>query len=291
MNLCVRPLSNALGAAVEGVDLSRPIDDVTVTQIRAAWLEHLILLFPGQQAMTPAQQVAFSRRLGRLEIHGLTRYALPGQPEVYVVSNVEEDGKPIGAARSGRSWHTDMSYIACPPAGSMLCAREVPMAEGDTLFANLYAAYDALSAALKGRIDGRTVLHSRVKPYPEWFPERLPLSAAEKAALPDVVHPLVRTHPESGRRCLYLGGRPAWEVLGLPLDEGRALIAELIDFATQARFVYRHRWSAGDVILWDNRCAMHLATTFDEENERRIMHRTTITGDRPYAELEQGTMP
>ena len=291
MNLRVRPLSNAIGAAVEGVDLSRPLDDATVTQIRAAWLQHLILLFPGQQTMTPAQQVAFSRRLGSLVIHGLTRYALPGQPEVYVVSNVEADGKPIGAARSGRSWHTDMSYIANAPAGSMLCAREVPTAEGDTLFANMYAAFDALPAAMKARMDGRSVLHSRVKPYPEWFPERPPLSAAEKAALPDVVHPLVRTHPESGRQCLYLGGRPAWEVLGLPLDEGRALIAELVDFATQARFVYRHRWAVGDVILWDNRCAMHLATPFDEDNERRIMHRTTITGDRPYGDVEEEAKP
>lgn len=282
MAIQVEPIDARLGARIWNVDLSKPLTGSDFDAVHRAWLAHLILVFPAQQAMTPADQIAFCRRFGPIEMHGLSRYALAGNPEVYVVSNVVENGKPVGAAKSGRFWHTDMSYIAAPPMGSFLRSVEIPSKDGDTMFANMYAAYDVLPEMTKRKIAGLKVLHSRVKPYPEWFPDRPPLSDEEKAKLPDVIHPLVRTHPETGRKALYLGGRPAWEIVGMPFDEGRALLRELTEHAVQDRFVYRHRWTLGDAVLWDNRCAMHMATPFDDENERRIMHRVTIAGDRPF---------
>jgi alpha-ketoglutarate-dependent taurine dioxygenase len=163
----------------------------------------------------------------------------------------------------------------------LLYAREVPPEGGDTLFTNMYAAYEALPEEKKKRIDGLRVLHSRVKAYPLSYPERAPMTEEEKARVPDVTHLLVRTHPEAGRKALFVGGNVAWEIVGLPLAEGQALIRELREFAIQERFVYRHHWKLGDAILWDNRSTMHCATAFDEERYRRVMHRTTVEGDEP----------
>ena len=281
MNVEFQPLTDKIGARVVGIDLSGPMDDATFARIRASWLEHAILLFPAQTAMTVDQHIAFSRRFGELDTASLARNSLPGHPEIYVVSNVTKRGKPIGA-RVSRSWHSDGQYLERPTAGSMLHAREVPPEGGDTLFANMYAAYAALAETTRARIEGLRVVHSRVETHPILFPSWAPLTEEEKAAMPDVAHPLVRTHPETGRKAIYVGGNSAWEIEGMPHEEGRALIEEMRDFATQDRFVHAHKWSAGDAILWDNRAAMHRPTDFDEERHRRVMYRTTIKGDAPF---------
>ena len=280
MAIDIQPLSKKIGARATGVDLSQALDDATFERLHAAWLDAAVLAIPAQDAMTIENHIAFSRRFGELDTDSLARNALAGHPEIFVVSNVTEDGKFVGA-RVSRSWHSDGQYLAAPTKASILHAREVPPAGGDTLFVNMAAVLDALPQATRRRIDDLRVVHSRVKTHAVLFPSWAPLTDDEKARMPDAVHPLVRTHPETGRQALYVGGNSAWEIEGMPHDEGRALIQELRDFATSERFVYAYAWSVGDVIMWDNRCAMHCPTDFDETAHRRVMYRTTVKGDVP----------
>ena len=284
MTIEVRPLSDALGAEIRGVDPSGDIDHEVVAEIRQAWLDHCILLFRGL-SWTPAQHVAFTRRFGRLHI--MPRLAatessnLAEHPEVLVVSNVVKDGKPLGLRRAGWGWHSDGEDKAVPNMGSMLYAVKVPPADGDTGFTNTYKAFEALPRETRERIEGRRCRFSRVDMHPINYPHLPALTEQEKRDRPDVWHPLVRTHPETGRKSLYIG-RWSVEIEGMPIDEGKALIAELTDFAVQPRFVYRHRWKAGDAILWDNRCTQHCAIPYDDEKYERHMLRTTLEGDVPY---------
>lgn len=282
MAFAFRNLTDTIGAEVEGIDLASPLSDAEVRELLDVWTSRTILLFRGQSHLTPQQQVAFSSRFGELERHSLPQFTLPEQPEVFVVSNVEKDGKPLGARRAGWHWHTDSQFLPEPSSGSLLLAREVPDEGGDTLFANMYAAYDALSPQMKQRIDVLRILVSRVKAWPVSYPHRPPLSEEEKARLPDVVHPLVRTHPVTGRKSLFIGGNVVWEIVGMAFDDGRRLLDELRAHATREEFCYRHTWRVGDAVLWDNRCTMHSATPFDEARYRRVMHRTTLAGSVPY---------
>lgn len=280
MTIELRPLSDVLGAEVFGVDFARPMDDTTLKTIRQAWLTHHLLVFR-EAEMTPAQHVAFSRRLGELHIMPLAAYNLPELPEIFVISNAQRNGVDVGMRRVGMGWHTDGEDKPVPNAGSFLYALSVPPAEGDTLYANMHAAYDALPAPLKRRLEGRRACYSRARLHAVHYPDLPPLTAAQLAKWPDVYHPLVRTHPETGRRSLYIG-RWACEIEGLPEAEGRDLIAELQSFTTQPQFVYRHQWQVHDALLWDNRCLLHSATGFDESRYERHMHRTTLEGDVPY---------
>ena len=278
MALEFHPLSDAIGTEARGVDLSEPLADVDFGRLHRAWLDHGIMLFRDQGALTPAGQVAFTRRFGDLENHTLPQFCLPGQHEIYVVSNVKEGGEYVGASRAGWGWHSDSHYLEMPSDASFLLAHEVPRDGGDTGFANLCAAYDALAEDVKAEIVDLSVLVSRRKAYPISYPHRPPLTEEEAARVPDVIHRLVRTHPETGRKTLFVGGIVAWEVVDYPYEAGRALLDTLRAHATEPRFVYRHRWRAGDAILWDNRATMHRAMPFDDENERRLMHRTTVSG-------------
>ena len=277
-----RKVSDAIGAEILDVDLSQPMSDVTFREIQQVWFDHNILLFRDQTRLAPGHQIEFTRRLGTLETHTLPQYSHPDHPEIFIVSNVKKAGKNIGAPRSGRNWHSDGQYLKKPNDGSFLVAKEVPPEEGDTMFANMYAAYEALPPARRKEIEELKVVISRIKAYPTSYPTRPPLTDDEKARVPDVIHPLVRTHPATGRKALYVGGDVAWEIVGMPHDEGRALIKELRDYATSDPFIYRHHWREGDGILWDNRCTMHCATSFDEERYRRVMFRTTLTGSVPF---------
>lgn len=281
MTIEIRPLTPTIGAEVKGIDLARPISDADFQSIHDAWLRHTILLFRGQAHISPADHIAFTRRFGILEMHTLPRFTHPDYPEIFVLSNAERAGKPVGAPKSGRHWHSDSHFLKEPSSGSFLLAREVPPEGGDTLFANMYAAYEALPAETKRIIDHARVRVSRVKAWPITYPDRPPLTEEEKAKLPDVVHPLVRVHPESGRPSLFIGGNVVWEILDMDFEEGRRLLDELRRHATQSEFVYRHQWKIGDAILWDNRCTMHCATTFDESRYVRLMHRTTLIGGVP----------
>ena len=274
------PLTDTFGAEVFGCDPSRDLDEAAGCDLRQAWLDHNLLLFRNVE-MIHQEQVTFTRRFGPLHIMSQTQYNHPDNQEIFVISNAKRNGRPAGMRRVGLGWHTDGEDKVRPNAGSLLYAHEVPPEGGDTLYASMYAAYDALPPTTKARIEGRKARFSRVALHHVHYPEEPLLSETEIAARPDVFHPLVRTHPASGRKSIYIG-RWACGIVGMPDDDATILLKELMDFATQDAFVYSHSWRAGDALLWDNRCTMHCATPYDEVRYRRHMHRTTLEGDIPF---------
>lgn len=279
MSIAIRPLHDSFGAEIVGVDPTLAVDDAAMAEIVAAWRRHGILLFRGL-AMTPAQHVAFTRRLGPTHVMEPLEFNLPGYPEVFVVSNVEEGGKPVGLKRAGWGWHSDGEDKAIPNAGSFLYAREVPEAGGDTMFADTYGAFAALPDSVRRKIVGRRACFSRVRLHHVHYPLMKSLTEEQKRARPDVWHPLARRHPHTGWTALYVG-RWAVEVEGVAQAAADELLDYLRDFAIRPEFVYRHKWRVGDAILWDNRCAQHCATEFDDVKYRRFMLRTTLEGEPP----------
>ena len=280
MAMEVRPLSTALGAEVLGADLSRPGDDQQFEVVQKALLDHNVVVIRDQQ-VSPMDHVTFSRRFGELEHHVLRQFLLPNYPEILLVSNKRIDGKPIGIQDAGKEWHTDLSYMDIPSLGSLLYAREIPPSGGDTLFANLVSAYQALSVGMKDRIGQLRARHS-FENYTNRRRElggagRSPLTPGQVARVPTATHPLVRTHPETGRKLLFLSPGLTVGIEDMDEVEGTALLQELNAHATQSAFVYRHQWCENDVVFWDNRCTIHLATPFDPQYTRH-MHRTTISG-------------
>jgi len=284
MMLDIKPTGAALAAEVTGADL-RNISSCEFDQIHRAWIANLVLLFRGQ-SLTDDDLIAFSRRFGELDwapIQESGRRFAAGKPELYVVSNVIENGEPIGSLGAGEAvWHTDMSYIPDPPKASMLYALEVPPSGGETGFLNMYAGYDALPARLKGRIEGLRLKHDGT--YNSGGYVRLGFEAKDDPVNSvGEVHPLVCRHPESGRRALYLGRRRNAYIVGLPLAESELLLDEIWRYAARDEFTWYNNWRVGDLVLWDNRCTMHRRNSFDA-NSRRIMHRTQIKGElRPAA--------
>jgi taurine dioxygenase len=281
----------ALGAEI-GVDLSRPLDDATFREVEDAFHDNIIVFFR-DQSLTDTQHIAFSRRFGELEIHIVKKYLLPGHPEILLVSNIKsEAGEHIGLADAGFTWHSDVSYRKFPSRCSLLYAKEVPHAPGgkvlgDTVFANCIAAYETLPTAMKRRLDGLKAIHRysarrRVENSP-----RPKLTAAQIAETPDIAHPIVRTHPFTGRKALYI---TAGECVGIvlkngesmPEDEAIDLIAELDAHCIKPEFLYRHSWRVGDLVMWDNATAMHLAICDYALPQRRLMHRTTVIGSQPF---------
>ncbi|MFJ5382048.1 TauD/TfdA dioxygenase family protein [Cupriavidus sp. CER94] len=279
----IRPLDAALGAEVIGLDLDRPLSAEDFRRIHRAHLDHHVVVFRDQR-ITPAQQIAFSRRFGPLQIHVLHQFQLADHPEILIVSNVLKDGKPIGLGDAGHFWHSDLSYKETPSLGSLLHAIELPAEGGDTLFANMHAAYDGLPAALKQKIDGLTAEHTYLARYAELqkrSPWRPNLTPEQIAQVKPVVHPVVRTHPETGRRALFVSEHFTTKIVGLPDDESRALLDELFAHSVRPEYVYRHQWREHDLVFWDNRSLLHLAAG-TPDHLRRVMFRTTIEGDTPF---------
>ena len=276
----VRPVDAVLGAQVHGVDL-RALDGVSFDAIHRAWLDHQVLLFR-DQSLTDEDLVAFSRRFGDLDeapVQESGQRYVEGIPEIYVVSNVVQDGVPIGSLGSGEAvWHTDMSYLPDPPKASALYALEVPADGGDTSFCSMYAAWDGLPRAMQRRVEALRVKHDGTYNSGGYVRQGVAPTVDPRTA-PGTVHPLVYVHPETGRRALYLGRRRNAYIEGLPLDESDALLDEIWAWATRDSFTWRHRWHAGDLVLLDNRCTMHRRDAFDPA-ARRVMHRTQIKGDR-----------
>jgi putative 2-oxoglutarate oxygenase len=279
MSLKIRPLHESFGAEIVGVDIARELDADTMAEIEVAWYRHSILLFRNVE-MTPAQHVAFTRRLGPLHVMDPPEFNLPGLPEVLVVSNVVKDGKPLGIKRAGWGWHSDGEDKAIPNAGSFLYAMKLPPADGDTLYADTYAAFAALPADVRRTIMGRRACFSRARFHQVYYPDQPPLTEEQKRERPDVWHPIARRHPRSGWTALYIG-RWAYKIDGLPDREAEELVRYLQEFAVRPEFVYRHKWRVGDALLWDNRCVQHCATPFDDAKYERHMQRTTLEGDVP----------
>jgi taurine dioxygenase len=272
----VIPSGAALAAEIQNVELES-LSDRDFAEIHGAWLGHLVILFRHQQ-LTVEDLIAFSRRLGELDwapVQETGRRFVEGHPEIYVVSNVIENGIPIGSLGAGEAvWHTDMSYLENPPKASLLYALEVPPAGGDTYFCNMYRAYDSLPDALKQRVSSLALKHDAT--YNSGGYVRQGLAATDDpVSSAGVYHPLVRTHPETGRRALYLGRRRNAYLRGLPLAESETLLDELWLHATRDEISWHNQWQPGDVVLWDNRCTMHRRDSFDSSS-RRILYRTQI---------------
>jgi taurine dioxygenase len=281
--LQIRPLDAALGAEIIGLDLSQPLGATDFERIHQAHLDHHVLVFRDQR-ISPQQQVDFSRRFGPLQIHVLKNFQLQGHPEVLVVSNIVEDGQPIGLGDAGHFWHSDLSYKDKPSLGSLLHAQELPSEGGDTLFANQHAAYEALPAALKTLLEPLTAEHTYLARYEELrarSPWRPKLTAAQIEEVKPVVHPVVRTHPETGRKALFVSEHFTTRILGVPADESRSLLEELFALSVKPEHVYRHAWQPHDLVFWDNRSVMHLAAG-TPQHLRRKLYRTTVEGDVPF---------
>jgi taurine dioxygenase/putative 2-oxoglutarate oxygenase len=273
------PITEGIGTEVRGIDVTS-ISDADFDRIYQAWIDTTILLIRDQE-MTPAQHVGFSRRFGGSYTYTRSQFNDAEHPEILILSNLTKEGRPIGSAYSGRVWHTDGHYLADPPAGSMIYAREIPPVGGDTWYANQIGAYEALPEPVKRRIEDLKVVISRVQSRPYNYPDRPAPTEQERAEWADVIQPVVKVHEVSGRKALYVGGNVPWRIEGMPEEESAPLITFLQEFAVQPRFTYCHKWRVGDILLWDNRSAMHRATYYDDVAHRRLMHRTTVTGRRP----------
>jgi taurine dioxygenase len=290
MNLEIKHTSAPLGHEIVGVDV-RTIDEPTFKALDDAYQRYGVIVVRGQ-TLTPGELVDFSRRFGKLLEYPLGNYLLQGFPEIFVVSNIIENGKPIGMKEAGANWHTDMSFTNAPPRGSILYAVEVPVSDGetlgDTLFASGAAAYDDLSADMKEKIEGLYAVNSAshaAKKKIERARERGTDDAELRARVerqarefPDVTHPLVRRHPLTGRKCLYLSGDQTVSIVGWDEPSSNALLEELKEHYLSPKYTYRHKWKVGDVMFWDNCLCMHKAVQDYRLPLRRKMLRTTIAG-------------
>ena len=276
----VRPLTPALGAEIIGVDLARGVDDNQFTAIYQAFLRFQVLLFSNQD-LPPGPQVEFARRFGEVQIHVMNQYHADSYPELYRLSNLDEQGNPNGRHpdKGTLAWHTDGSWRRVTGQATILYAEVVSQQGGETHFCDMYGAYERLSPEWKTRIANLRAVHnldfSRTRRHGED-----PMTDAQRAAVPPVDHPIVRTHPETKRKCIFLGDHAEY-VQGMDYGSGRALIDELNDLAIHADLTYEHRWTRGELILWDNRCLQHRATEYDPATQRRVIRRCTVLGETP----------
>ena len=279
----IRPFSGAVGAEIIGLDLAKPVNAEDFTRIHRAHLDHHVLVFRDQR-ISPEQQIAFSRRFGELQIHVLKQFLLAGHPEILIVSNIIKNGQNIGLGDAGKFWHSDLSYKELPSLGSMLHAQELPSEGGDTLFADMHKAWDAVPDALRNVIEGRSAAHSYTARYAEtkfegsWRPT---LTAEQLAQVKEVIHPVVRTHPENGRKALFVSEGFTTRIVGLPDDESRDVLQQLYALSVLEQYIYRHQWQPHDLVFWDNRSLIHLATGCPAHLRRKLF-RTTIQGDAPF---------
>jgi taurine dioxygenase len=275
--LRIQALSHALGAEVQGVDLTAALDDTTVEDINDVWNEHHVLLFRGQK-LTPEALIRFSRRFGELDRHDATPYyRLAEHPEILQITNRMIGGKPSETRNTGRNWHSDYSYTNRPAAASMLYCEEKPPVGGDTMFCNMVRAYETLSDKMKRIVDGLEAVYDFG--LVAGVNERDPAKTAEMRRInPPIAHPAVRVHPRSGKKALYVSERTS-HFHGMTAAESRPLIQFLCAHATSPENVYRHRWQVNDLILWDNRTTMHMALADFDQTAPRHMLRTTLLGE------------
>jgi taurine dioxygenase len=277
-----KPLHPVLGCEITGITLREAVSPAIFAKVYEAFLEYELILFR-DVALPPATQVAFARNFGEVQIHVLSQYhGYKEHPEIYMLSNLDKDGNPSGKHpdKGTLYWHTDGSWRERTGQATMMYSEIVPEIGGETQFADMYSAYDLLPAVMKTQIEGRRAVHnfdfSRTRRHGED-----PLTAEQKSKVPPVAHPIVRTHPDTGRKAIFLGDHAEW-IEGMDYEEGRALIEELNMMITPPARVYTHMWSPRECVVWDNRCTLHRATGFDESQFKRVMRRCTIVGDRPF---------
>jgi alpha-ketoglutarate-dependent taurine dioxygenase len=278
-----RPLSPVFGVEILGITMEQAADPAVFPKVYEAFLDHQFILFDDVD-LPPETQVAFARNFGEVQVHVMNQYHAYGgkHPEIYFLTNLDKDGNPSGAHpdRGTLYWHTDGSWRSRTGQATMMYSETLPRQGGETWFADMYGAYENLGADWKARLAGMKAVHnldfSRTRRHGED-----PMTDAQRAQVPPVAHPIIRTHPETGRKAIFLGDH-AERIEGMGYEEGRALIEELQVLATPDHLVYRHRWSPRQVAVWDNRCLLHRATEYDAATEKRVMRRCTIVGDAPY---------
>jgi taurine dioxygenase len=280
----VSRLSPGIGAEITGVDVADPLTDAEFAGILDALLSYQVIVIR-EQKLSPEQQKAFSRRLGELDIHISDKHKMEGHPEVLVLSNRKVNGEWVGATNAGDEWHTDLHYMERPSKFTMLHALEVPEKGGETAFINTYAAYDALPERTRDRIAGLKGVNSwnRLRNPRVSVPEQHgDGKAVYDTGHPDVRHPVVRTHPETGRKVVYVSPRHTLSIEGMAGDESEALLQELFAVQQKPEFLYVHKWRLGDLVIWDNRCTLHKGCGGIEPPGIRHLHRTVVAGSIPY---------
>ena len=278
-SLDITPLGASLGAEVRGLDLRLSLPGDLLDALSAAWLEYSVLVFRGQ-ALQDDQLVEFSRQFGELDPPGPNPYGRPINPDnplINIISNIEKDGQPIGNLGYGEAvWHADMTYVESPPRGAVLHALELPQTGGNTYFANMHLAYATLDESLKTRIGSLVAIHDASRNSAGMLRKGY-AEIADVRDTPGARHPLVHTHPQSGKKCLFLGRRPNSYIVGLDVDESEALLDTLWAHATQPHYTMSHEWRLGDVLMWDNLAVLHKRDAFDRHARRRL-HRTQLKG-------------
>jgi taurine dioxygenase len=279
MAIDVKALGRRIGAEISDFD-ARRADTADIEQLKRHLATHGVLALRDQN-LQPAELKSFGDKFGKVEFAIRDAFRLADQPEVYVISNVVKDGKPIGNPNDGFFWHTDASYMAHPTAYTFLYCLETPPSGAETQFATAFQAYDELDEDDRVELEGMTAVHShdRIHAARKWA---MPLTEEERARAPDSTHPLVRTHPISGRKAIYLGTKRGFYPNGLNEEERIAFIDKWVGRVTQPGNVYSHKWRVKDLVIWDNRGLLHRATEYDKEKYRRIMHRVSVSGERPY---------
>ncbi|WP_426114546.1 TauD/TfdA dioxygenase family protein [Massilia sp. PWRC2] len=278
----ILPFDAPLGAEVIGLDVGAPLDD-DFAALHQAHLDHHVLVFRDQH-ISPRQQVRFSRRFGPLQIHVLRQFQLASDAEVLIISNIREQGRPIGLGDAGHYWHSDLSYKAVPSLGSMLHAQQLPRDGGDTLFANQHTAWERLPDDLRAAVRETRAEHSYLAKYAELqkrSPWRPNLTQAQIDEVAPAIHPVVRTHPETGRLALFVSEHFTTRILDVSAQRSEQVLQALFDHSTRDALVYRHRWQPGDLVFWVNRSVTHLAGGCPPD-QRRMLYRTTIEGDAPF---------
>lgn len=277
MAIEVHRLSYGIGAEIRGVDLREPLDEETAEAIRQAWWRHVVLLFRDQD-ISPEDHIRFSRHFGLVEDYPLAHYRHERHPEIFLLTNMARDGKPSETRNAGRHWHSDLSFTTRPAIGSILRCIEVPDVGGTTAFANQYLAYERLSPTFRGLIDGLEAVHelfSKTKDLKNLDPKQV---ADMKAKNPAIAQPMVRVHPETGRKALYVSEAVTTSIVGMSKEESDAILEFLFRHQTRIEFTYRHFWRPNDLLMWDNRAALHMAVPDNDHEQTRLMHRTTISG-------------
>ena len=281
----INSLSDVLGAEIIGADVG-DLDDAEFDEVHDAFLKHHVLVFRAQD-LPPEKQINFAQRFGELDVHIQKDNKYSEHEAIQILSNKKVNGKYVGSPSAGEAWHSDLSYTDIPTLCTMLYAMEIPEIGGDTEWSNMYLAYEGLPDKIKNRIDGLHARHTfnRFRNPRVEVPDVYKGKGKERyvdIAPPDAIHPVVRTHPETGRKALYISERFTIGIEELEEDEGQALLDELIAHQKQRDFIYRHKWDLRDLTIWDNRCLIHLACGGVPEGQIRHMHRTIVRGDKPY---------
>ncbi len=278
----VKPLHTSFGAEIRGITLADAVGERMFDKVYEAFLDHQLVLFRNVD-LPPATQVAFARRFGEVQVHVMNQYhGYKDHPEIYMLSNLDQEGRPNGKHpdKGTLYWHTDGSWRDRTGQATMMYSEIVPEAGGETEFADMYAAYENLSPDWKAHIEGKKAIHnldfSRTRRH-----GHEPMTSEQKAKVPPVAHPIVRTHPETGRKAIFLGDH-AESVEGMDYAAGRKMIEELNEVITPRSSVYTHQWSPRECMVWDNRALLHRATGFDTARHKRVMRRCTINGDKPF---------